>query len=77
MIRLTTMKVRRMSLGLRQLDVVLDTGIHPGRMSLIENEHVQATQRELELIEQFLTAVQKRGHDPQAPRREVRMAASP
>lgn len=46
-------------MGLRQLDVVLATGIQPGRMSLIENEHVQPTQRELELIESFLLSVQK------------------
>ena len=59
MVRLTTLKVRRMTLGLRQLDVVLATGIQPGRMSLIENEHVQPTQRELELIEGFLLSVQK------------------
>lgn len=68
MVRLTTLKVRRMTLGLRQLDVVTATGIQPGRMSLIENEHVQPTQRELELIEEFFTTVQKRGHDPQALR---------
>ena len=65
MIRLTTMKVRRMSLGLRQLDVVLATRIHPGRLSLIENERVQPTERELELIEAFLATVQKQPHASQ------------
>lgn len=68
MIRLTTMKVRRMSLGLRQLDVVLATGIHPGRLSLIENERVQPTERELELIEGFLATVQKQPNASQALR---------
>ena len=77
MVRLTTLKVRRMTLGLRQLDVVLATGIQPGRMSLIENEHVQPTQRELELIEEFLSTVQKQNHDSQALGREVRVSASP
>ena len=59
MIRLTTLKVRRMTLGLRQLDIVQATGIQPSRMSLIENENVQPTERELELIEGFLLSVQK------------------
>ncbi len=59
MIRLTTLKVRRMTLGLRQLDIVQATGIQPSRMSLIENENVQPTERELELIENFLLSAQK------------------
>ena len=59
MIRLTTLKVRRMTLGLRQLDIVQATGIQPSRMRLIENENVQPTERELELIESFLLSVQK------------------
>ena len=46
-------------MGLRQLDLVVGTRIQPGRMSLIENEHVQPTQRELELIEGFLLSVQE------------------
>ncbi len=46
-------------MGLRQLDLVKAIGIQPGRLSLIENEHVQPTQRELELIEGFLLSVQK------------------
>jgi transcriptional regulator with XRE-family HTH domain len=77
MVKLTLLKARRMTLGLRQLDVVLATGIQPGRMSLIENEHIQPTQRELELIEGFLTTVQKQRHDSQVLGREVRVSASP
>ena len=68
MIRLTTLKVRRMTLGVRQLDIVQATGIQPSRLSLIENEHVQPTQRELKLIEEFLSTVQKQNHDLQALR---------
>lgn len=59
MIQLTTLKVRRMTLGVRQVDIVRATGIQSSRLSLIENEHVQPTQRELELIESFLLSVQK------------------
>jgi len=65
MIRLTTLKVRRMTLGVRQLDIVRSTGIQPNRLSLIENERVQPTEHELELIEGFLATVQKEGHDSQ------------
>ena len=68
MIQLTTLKVRRMTLGVRQVDIVRSTGIQPSRLSLIENEHVEATQRELELIEGFLTTVQKQRHASQALR---------
>jgi predicted transcriptional regulator len=68
MIQLTTLKVRRMTLGVRQVDIVRATGIQPSRLSLIENEHVQPTQRELELIEGFLATVQKRSHDSQVLR---------
>ena len=65
MIRLTTLKVRRMTLGLRQLDIVQATGIQPSRMSLIENERVLPTEHELELIDGFLATVQREGHDSQ------------
>lgn len=75
MIRLTTLKVRRMTLGLRQLDIVRATGIQPSRMSLIENEHVEPTEHELEAIERFLASVQQRSHDAQVRRSEV--GASP
>ncbi len=75
MIRLTTLKVRRMTLGLRQLDIVRATGIQPSRMSLIENEHVEPTEHELEAIERFLASVQQRSHDAQVLRSEV--GASP
>ncbi len=77
MIRLTTLKVRRMTLGLRQLDIVQATGIQPSRMSLIENENVQPTERELELIERFLNIMQKQRQDSQVLEREVRLSASP
>lgn len=59
MIRLTTLKVRRMTLGLRQLDIVRATGIQPGRLSAIENELVTPLERELELIEKYLSGVQR------------------
>jgi transcriptional regulator with XRE-family HTH domain len=77
MVKLTSLKLRRMSLGVRQIDVSVETGITPSRYSLIENELVQPKPQEVELIEEFLTAVQKHGHDSRAPRREVRMVASP
>lgn len=77
MVKLTSLKMRRMSLGLRQIDVVLATKIAASRYSSIENELAEPKPQEAELIEGFLTAVQKRGHDPHAPRREVRMSASP
>ncbi len=77
MIRLTTLKVRRMTLGVRQLDIVQATGILPNRFSLIENERVQPTEHELELIDGFLTTVQKQRHDSQALGREVHVSASP
>ena len=51
------------------------TGIQPSRMSLIENEHVEPTEHELEAIERFLASVQQRSHDAQVLRSEV--GASP
>lgn len=57
MVKLTPLKIRRMSLGLRQIDLVVGTGIQPSRLSLIENELVQASDRELKLIEGFLSKV--------------------
>ncbi len=77
MVKLTSLKLRRMSLGVRQIDVSLATGISPSRYSLIENELTDPKPQEAELIEGFFTTTQKRGHDPQAPRREVRVSASP
>ena len=59
MVRLTSMKLRRMSLGLRQVDVVLKTGLHASRLSAIENELVVPSDRELKLIEDFFLNVQK------------------
>lgn len=53
MVRLTSLKLRRMSLGLRQIDVVLSTGIHASRVSQIENELVTPSERESELLELF------------------------
>ncbi len=55
MIQLTTLKVRRMTLGVRQVDIVRATGIQPSRLSLIENELVVPSERESELIQRFLT----------------------
>ena len=59
MVRLTSMKLRRMSLGLRQVDVVLKTGLHASRLSAIENELVVPSDRELKLIEDVFLNVQK------------------
>ncbi len=59
MVRLTSMKLRRMSLGLRQVDVVLKTGLHVSRLSAIENELVVPSDRELKLIEDVFLNVQK------------------
>ena len=53
MIKLTALKVRRMGYGLRQIDIVLGTGIHQSRYSQIENELVECSPQELELIENF------------------------
>ena len=59
MVRLTSMKLRRMSLGLRQVDVVLKTGLHASRLSAIANELVVPSDRELKLIEDVFLNVQK------------------
>ena len=59
MIKLTPMKLRRMGLGLRQVDIVLNTGIHTSRLSAIENELVTPSERELELVENYLSGVQR------------------
>lgn len=68
MVKLTSLKMRRMSLGLRQIDVSIETGITPSRYSLIENELAEPKPQEAELIEKFLSAVQKQNHDLQALR---------
>ena len=60
MIKLTALKMRRMSLGLRQIDVVLSTGIHQSKVRAIENELIQPTAREAELIDGFFNAMRKR-----------------
>ncbi len=57
MVKLTPLKIRRMSLGLRQIDLVLGTGLQAARVSLIENELVTPSERELKLIEGFLSKV--------------------
>ncbi len=54
MVKLTPLKILRMNLGLRQLDIARGTGIHPSRLSLIENELVLPSERESELIQRFL-----------------------
>ncbi len=59
MVKLTSMKLRRMGLGLRQIDVVLNTGIHSSRFSAIENELVTPSERELKLIDDYLSGVQR------------------
>ena len=57
MVKLTSLKLRRMSLGVRQIDVSLKTGITPSRYSLIENELAEPKPQEVELIEEFLTTM--------------------
>ncbi len=68
MVKLTSLKMRRMSLGLRQIDISIETGITPSRYSLIENELAEPKPQEAELIEEFLVTAQKRNHDSQALR---------
>lgn len=58
MVRLTILKARRMTLGLRQLDVVRATGIGPSRYSAIENELITPRPEELALFEGFFAAVE-------------------
>lgn len=77
MVKLTSLKLRRMSLGVRQVDVSIATKISPSRYSLIENELAEPKPQEAELLERFFTTVQKHGHDSQAPSREVRVAEDP
>jgi hypothetical protein len=38
MVKITPLKLRRMALGLRQVDITMATGISPSRYSAIENE---------------------------------------
>ena len=60
MVKLTALKMRRMSLGLRQVDVSIGTGIHQSKLSAIENELIEPTDREAELIDDFFNATRKR-----------------
>ena len=60
MVKLTAMKMRRMSLGLRQVDVSIGTGIHQSKLSAIENELMEPTDREAGLINTFFNAMRKR-----------------
>ena len=71
MVKLTSLKLRRMSLGLRQVDVFLATGITPSRYSLIENELADPKPQEAELIEGFFTTAQKQSNDSQELRSAV------
>ena len=59
MVKLTHRKMRRMNLGLRQIDVVLATGIYASRFSAIENELVDPTEEERERIEAFFAKVEE------------------
>ena len=77
MVKLTSLKLRRMSLGLRQIDVSIATKISPSRYSLIENELAEPKPQEAELIEGFLTTMQKQGHGSQTLGREIRVSANP
>lgn len=70
MVKLTSLKLRRMSLGLRQIDVSIATKISPSRYSLIENELAAPKPQEAELIEGFFTTAQNRGHDSKATAQE-------
>ena len=60
MVKLTAMKMRRMSLGLRQVDISIGTGLHQSKLSAIENELVEPTGQEREKINAFLSQVQER-----------------
>ena len=54
MVKLTPLKIRRMSLGLRQVDVVIGTGISHSRYSSIENELTKPKDAESVRIKEFL-----------------------
>ena len=66
MVKLTAMKMRRMSLGLRQVDVSIGTGLHASKLSAIENEHIEPTDQEWEKINAFLSKVQERASQMRA-----------
>ncbi len=51
--------MRRMNLGLRQIDVVIATGICASRISVIENELVDPTEEEMEKIEAFFSKAEE------------------
>ncbi len=59
MVGLTPMKIRRMGAGVRQIDVRRGTGIQASRLSVIENGLAEPTDREQQLIENFLSSVEK------------------
>jgi hypothetical protein len=61
MVKLTPLKIRRMSLGLRQVDVVIATGIPSSRYSAIENELTPSRSAEREAIELFLAQRRSNG----------------
>lgn len=64
MVGLTAIKIRRMGAGVRQIDVRRGTGIQASRLSLIENGLAEPTERERQLIENFLLSVEKnRAHE--------------
>ena len=71
MVRLTSMKLRRMSLGLRQVDVVLKTGLHASRLSAIENELVMPSERESKLIDDYFAGVQRERNRVTAARKSA------
>ena len=66
MVKLTAMKMRRMSLGLRQVDVSIGTGLHASKLSAIENELVEPTDAEKEKINAFLSQAQERASQMRA-----------
>ncbi len=59
MVGLTAIKIRRMGAGVRQIDVRRGTGIQASRLSLIENGLAEPTERERQLIDDFLLSVEK------------------
>ena len=65
MVKLTAMKMRRMSLGLRQVDVSIGTGLHASKLSAIENELIEPTEQEREKIDTFLSKAQERASQMQ------------
>jgi len=54
--QMTSLKLRRLGLGLLAVDVAKRAGIGRSRYSMIENNWVQAKPAELEAIEEVLAA---------------------